>query len=73
MYDSPLTRALKREMDRKGIGLNTLAREAGLHKDAVRNVFRGKSKNPRMRFFEAVSRALDVPEIGRASCRERVL
>jgi transcriptional regulator with XRE-family HTH domain len=61
MSDSHLSTILKREMDRLGLNPHSLALAAGLGKDAVRDVLRGKSDSPRGKTIQALSAYLGIP------------
>jgi transcriptional regulator with XRE-family HTH domain len=61
MPDSQLSIILKREMDRLGLNPHSLALAAGLGKDAVRDVLRGKSDSPRGKTIHALSAYLGIP------------
>lgn len=58
MVDTPLIRNLKAEMERLGFNENSLAIAAGLKKDAIRDIFRGKSASPRSDRLDAVASVL---------------
>jgi transcriptional regulator with XRE-family HTH domain len=60
MAESPLIRVLRAEMRQRGLTQNGLALAAGLHQDAVRNIFRGTSRIPRMETVKALADYLGV-------------
>ena len=60
MGDTHLVRVLKLAMDQRGLNPSSLARAAGLKKDAVRNIFRGKSGMPRASTLKAIADVLQV-------------
>jgi transcriptional regulator with XRE-family HTH domain len=60
MSEPRLSVILKREMERLGLNPHSLALAAGLHKDAVRNVMRGKSDSPRGKTIQAIASYLGV-------------
>jgi transcriptional regulator with XRE-family HTH domain len=61
MPESHLIQILRREMKRRGLNQNSLALAAGLHKDAVRNIFRGRSVSPRGKTIQALAAYLGIP------------
>jgi transcriptional regulator with XRE-family HTH domain len=60
MADTHLTRVLRAEMQQRALTQNGLAVAAGLKKDAIRNIFRGSSRTPRMATVRALADYLDV-------------
>jgi transcriptional regulator with XRE-family HTH domain len=60
MDETHLIRILRAEMKHRGIGQKRLALSAGLHPDAVRNIFRGISRAPRMETIRALADYLGV-------------
>jgi transcriptional regulator with XRE-family HTH domain len=61
MPESPLIQILKKEMVERGLNQNALALAAGLQKDAVRNVLRGRSVSPRGKTIQALAAYLAIP------------
>ena len=55
------TDRLKARMSAAGLNQRSLALAAGLHEDRVRNILRGRSRNPRADTVDALASALDVP------------
>jgi DNA-binding Xre family transcriptional regulator len=59
--DEPhLHRVLRAEMEKRGLNQHSLAAEAGLKPDAVRDIFRAKSSNPRAGTLQALSKYLGM-------------
>lgn len=52
---------LKAHMSAIGLNQRSLAVTAGLHEDRVRNILRGRSRNPRADTVDALAMALGVP------------
>lgn len=52
---------LKARMSAAGLNQRSLAVAAGLHEDRVRNILRGRSRNPRADTIDALAMALGVP------------
>ena len=55
------TDRLKARMSATGLNQRSLALAAGLHEDRVRNILRGRSRNPRADTVDALAQALGVP------------
>ena len=55
------TDRLKARMSAAGFSQRSLALAAGLHEDRVRNILRGRSRNPRADTVNALATALSVP------------
>ena len=55
------TDRLKARMSAAGLNQRSLALAAGLHEDRVRNILRGRSRNPRADTVNALATALSVP------------
>jgi transcriptional regulator with XRE-family HTH domain len=58
---SPIAQILLTEMARAGLNQRSLAAAAGLHRDAVRNILRGKSVSPRGKTIQALAACLQIP------------
>lgn len=61
MAASYISQVLLAEMARAGLNQRSLAAAAGLHRDAVRNILRGKSVSPRAKTIKALAAALQIP------------
>lgn len=65
MAESYLQTELRRRMVEAGFNQKSLARKAGLNETAVRDILKGRSRNPRIDTLEAIARRLgcSVPQL----------
>ena len=71
MVESPLQSELRRRMVAHGYNQKSLARTAGLNETAVRDILKGRSRNPRIDTLEALSRVLACSVLDLRGLRER--
>lgn len=59
MPETPIQREIRWRMNAAGYNQKSLARAAGLNQTAVRDILKGRSRNPRADTLEALARVLD--------------